>query len=249
MAYSFTAQPYTPLSRSDPDSTPFSARRDVEAGSSALAAPSRVLRVLMTRKARLILALSAACGMAYMLYDSAGHGYGYGLGGDGGGAQWPIAPESNGRKVSETEYIVDDRGDHFYPFYPQPNIPSFDPDLTLLPAPKDLFNEIDIPRHLEPPETNPFPDSRYRDVHSPPSQTPDEEVKYRVLPEAYAKTWEAPEGWDDEGEEMPSVQWEGFKKGGYETSDERDVREARREAVRRGFVHAWQAYKDYAWGE
>ena len=51
---------------------------------------------------------------------------------------------------------------------------------------------------------------------------------------------------------MRKLQWDGFSTGRrdtWETKEEGEVRKERKDAVKRGFVYAWQKYKDHAWGE
>ena len=126
------------------------------------------------------------------------------------------------------------------------------PNITNFPAPSDMFPEIDLPSHLKPPQFDPYPDSRLREIISPPTE--DDLVvpgSSRIPTEkSFAKQWIGPEQWDGSGT-VRRVQWEGFAGGRdqWETDDEKAVREGRRDAVRRGFAHAWQAYKDHAWGE
>lgn len=129
------------------------------------------------------------------------------------------------------------------------------PDLSKLPQPSTLFSDVSLPSHLKPPTFERFPDERMREVVS--VETPDEPVFHSIAmeisEEAFIKSWKGPEDWNDEADnvKMNKVQWEGFSKGreGWETELQRRVREERKEAVRRAFAHAWQAYKDHAWGE
>lgn len=124
------------------------------------------------------------------------------------------------------------------------------PDLSLLPPPSSLFSEVDLATFLRPPEIDPFPEERLREIFSEP---PEEVVTQNgwIMPEdAYSRIWVKPEEWDEPKGEMRRVQWEGFARGreGWENAEQRKVREERREAVKRGFVWAWQAYKTHAWG-
>jgi mannosyl-oligosaccharide alpha-1,2-mannosidase len=143
---------------------------------------------------------------------------------------------------------VDQYGDHFYPSLPSQIAPAH-PDLSLLPSPASLFSEIDIPSHLKPPQGLPFPEERMEQIYYAVPEEPS--AAHRILPaDSYAATWEGPVMWDQPRGEAKNVQWEGFQSGKrWETKAQKEVREERREAVRRGFVHAWQAYKDHAWGE
>jgi mannosyl-oligosaccharide alpha-1,2-mannosidase len=148
-------------------------------------------------------------------------------------------------------WVTNEYGDKFR----RQALPPMHPDLSLLPSPASLFPEVkDIASFLRPPTYKSFPDSRLRDIISDP---PDEPVpdagRYAKMPEdAYAKMWKAPAEWEETKGEMRKMQWEGFSSGRedtWETKEEGEVRKERRDAVKRGFVYAWQKYKDYAWGE
>lgn len=65
----------------------------------------------------------------------------------------------------------------------------------------------------------------------------------------FIKNWTSPEWFDPEGRnarKLPAVQHE-FSKD-WVPWRRRKVNEERAEAVKRTFVHAWQRYKDHAWG-
>jgi mannosyl-oligosaccharide alpha-1,2-mannosidase len=130
------------------------------------------------------------------------------------------------------------------------------PDISSLPSPSSLFPEVgDIASFLQPPTYEPFPDSRIRDIISSPTvddSAPDRSRFSNLSAEAYANTWKKPEQWKPDTGEMRKLQWDGFSTGRrdtWETKEEGDVRKERRDAVKRGFVYAWQKYKDHAWGE
>lgn len=172
-------------------------------------------------------------------------------GGQGGHGSRPTVQRP--KPASEDEkWVVNEHGDMFRR---QP-LPPVHPDLSLLPAPSTLFPEVgDIGQFLRPPTYDPFPTSRLRDIIS--DLPDDEEVpdpdRYPRLPEdAYSQTWVRPDVWDEAPGAVRKVQWEGFSTGRsdtWETAEEKAVRVERKEAVRRGFVWAWQKYKDHAWGE
>jgi hypothetical protein len=134
-------------------------------------------------------------------------------------------------------------------------LPPAHPDISTLPPPSSLFPEVDdINSFLRPPEYKPFSESRIREVISePPPVTPVDTSGYASLPDdAYSKTWQRPEFWEGHRGDMRKLQWEGFSSGRrdtWETKEEGNIRMERRDAVKRGFVYAWQKYKDYAWGE
>lgn len=165
----------------------------------------------------------------------------------------PTRPTPDKSKEQEAEHwALNEYGDSFRR---QPLTP-LHPDIAVLPAPSTLFSEVsDIASFLQPPTFVSFPVSRLRDIISEP---PTDENKpnpddYPQLPDdAYSRTWKRPDIWDGERGEVRKVQWEGFSSGRedtWETKAEKEVRLERRDAVKRGFVYAWQKYKDYAWGE
>lgn len=150
----------------------------------------------------------------------------------------------------EEKWVMNEHGDQFRR---QP-LPPVHPDLTLLASPSSLFPEItDIHSFLKQPTYEPFPDSRLRDIISDPpaNEEPPDPERYPKLPaEAYSNTWKAPKEWDEPKGEVRKVQWEGFRtgRGDWESAEEKVIRLERKEAVRKGFVWAWQKYKDHAWG-
>jgi hypothetical protein len=136
-------------------------------------------------------------------------------------------------------------------------LPPMHPDIASLPPPSSLFPEVsDIASFLRPPTYETFPGARLRDIISEPPQTPDEDKSkngYLPMPDdAYSRTWKKPDQWKGDRGDMRKMQWEGFSSGRsdtWETKEEGKIRKERRDAVKRGFVYAWQKYKDHAWGE
>jgi hypothetical protein len=165
-----------------------------------------------------------------------------------GGTARPTTSEPDADGVPWTTNVHGDK------FRRQP-LPPAHPDISSLPPPSSLFSEVDdINSFLRPPEYKPFPESRIREVISePPPVTPVDTSGYASLPDdAYSKTWQKPEFWEGHRGDMRKLQWEGFSSGRrdtWETKEEGKIRMERRDAVKRGFVYAWQKYKDYAWGE
>lgn len=254
ISFSFTPQPYAGIS-TPPRSSKMSNGYgyDVEAGStgSKLSGSVALIRRLVARRSRLLLGVVGLTVVGLFLYDAGsegGAGDRFRFGSFGGYSGAGKGKEHSSPIIDENDFIIDEYGDHFYPHYPQLHIPSFDPDISLLTSPDDLFANIDLETHFLLPEVRIYPDSLMRKVHSPPKTKAEEEKLYTVPDDAYSKSWTPPEGWNEGGQEMKRVQWEGFDRR-YETMKEREVREKRREAVRRGFGHAWQAYKEKAWGE
>ena len=124
------------------------------------------------------------------------------------------------------------------------------PDLSLLPSPNTIFSEVRLPGYLKPPTYDPFPDGQLRDIISPYPTELATQNPYSIPDNAFSRQWEVPPVWDQPRGDIRPVQWEGFagKRNTWETPEEKGVREQRRDAVKRAFVWAWQAYKDHAWG-
>ncbi|WWC89685.1 uncharacterized protein L201_004610 [Kwoniella dendrophila CBS 6074] len=155
------------------------------------------------------------------------------------------------------DYIIDENGDHFITNYVQPIAP-LHPDISLLTPANELFPEINLKEFMKPAEKI-FSDDNLRSIISPPSSSSldqDIEAIRKPIPEGTWANW-----WmenqkplrDFKGERlspMKKVQWSGFKSGRdrWENKDQKKEREDRRDAVKRGFKHAWEAYKRHAWG-
>lgn len=133
---------------------------------------------------------------------------------------------------------------------PQGYIAPAHPDLNLLPKPEELYEEFHIPASFRAPRDEPFPDTRLREVISPPGAYVSAEVSGVgvIGDESPNKMWKGPKDWNGPRGVVEKVQWDGFAKA-TETKRERKEREARRDAVKRAFGYAWQGYKDFAWGE
>ncbi|OCF39186.1 mannosyl-oligosaccharide 1,2-alpha-mannosidase [Kwoniella heveanensis CBS 569] len=164
-----------------------------------------------------------------------------------------LEPEAQPQSPKLYDFIVDENGDQFVTNY-EVDIAPMHPDVSLLPSPQSLFPEIDVTQS-QPPINEKYPEDQLRDIISEPesaeeSGTPREEARFTIPDDAWVKSWKAPEGWDAPPEQMRKVQWEGFAgaRDGWENEEQRAVRLERKEAVRRGFKHAWDAYKRHAWG-
>ncbi|KAL7424310.1 hypothetical protein Q5752_001900 [Cryptotrichosporon argae] len=233
---------------------------DVESGSAsgALGAPGRAVRRLVSRRARLALGLLAALGI-FALYarpapswrvveDAYEAGVQYDTGAAeawaGGGDDDDFAEPAAARL--RDAYVVDARGDHFYPHRTEPIAPAH-PDMGRLAPARDVFADVDLKSHFRAPSSVPFPPERLRAVVGP--REVERATEPRLPGDTWAERWDAPEGWDAPRQDLPKVQWAGFERGDqWETADERETRNERREAVRRAFAWAWQGYKDHAWG-
>ncbi|KLT38348.1 seven-hairpin glycosidase [Cutaneotrichosporon oleaginosum] len=143
-------------------------------------------------------------------------------------------------------FVLDENGDRFLPNVKQVYAP-LHPDEGDYRSPERLFSDFDEDM-LAPPVTEPFPASRMREIVSdPPSE--DESVGKSIPPGSFSLKWKGPRDWNKPGPGTKKMQWEGFTNGTeYETPEEIELRIARRNAVKRGFMYAWQKYKDYAWG-
>lgn len=188
--------------------------------------------------------------------DDTGLGWG-GSGGIGGGSgavdDRPVSkPKPKTKPIEsytgvEAEFIVDENGDHYYPNILTPDAAPLVPNPDDLMDPTSFFPEVG-PDFLKRPEVKEYP---VADLDKIISVAPPDNAKHRqidLLPGAYSETWKGPEEWKPTYGNAKPIQWDGFKKGNYETAKERKTREARRDAVKRGFVYAWQKYKDHAWG-
>lgn len=201
-------------------------RYDVEAATS-----SPRLSVRISRRGRIILALGSLVLCAYFLYPSRDvlkpHKPSYAAEGD-------------------TDYfIVDEYGDHYYPNYPLDIAPMHPPKESLV-DPRTLFTEVDA-TWLKPPKTRPFPKDKMREIVGPAPEEVAVSGAVEMPADAYSQTWVGPEDWNIAGPGVEKVQWEGFE-GEYETQEDWRERVDRRDAVKRGFLYAWQKYKDVAWG-
>jgi len=162
----------------------------------------------------------------------------------------PLSPPAG---VNAIPWRLNEHGDKFR----RQALPPMHPDIASLPPPSSLFPEVnDIASFLRPPTYETFPDSRLRDIISEPPPAIDEDKSkngYLPMPDdAYSQTWKKPDQWKGDRGDMRKLQWEGFNSGRsdtWETKEEGKTRKERRNAVKRGFVYAWQKYKDYAWGK
>ncbi|KAK8869481.1 hypothetical protein IAR55_000046 [Kwoniella newhampshirensis] len=171
--------------------------------------------------------------------------------GSGGGDGKADSESSSTTMTTSDEFVVDSNGDHFIPNWTQ-EIAPMHPDISLLPPPSSLFPEIDLSTSTSiPPQITPFPEERFREIYSDPPDVPPE-IGNELPPDAWVKAWVSPEDWDAKGGngDIKRVQWSGFAGGRdrWESEKEKVVREERKEAVKRGFKHAWEAYKANAWG-
>jgi mannosyl-oligosaccharide alpha-1,2-mannosidase len=183
----------------------------------------------------------------------------------GGGAAPPPPPEEDLYEVPQAQgldeddedaagategqkpyVMMDTHGNKHYAYYRQPNVAPAHPDLTLLSPPSALFPEIDL-SDLRLPAYTPFPSERVREIVSEYPKRPRGAWQATMDNEAFSQYWVGPDGWDEGAQEVGKVQFD-FT-GVEESEGERQVREDRRQAVKRGFAHAWQGYKEHAWGE
>jgi len=155
--------------------------------------------------------------------------------------------------IHDDQWRINEHGDKFR----RQALPPMHPDISSLPSPSSLFPEVsDIHSFLRPPTFDSFPDSRLRDIISEPTAKPavdkDKNGYLKMPDDAYANTWKKPDSWKVSQGDMRKLQWEGYSSGRkdtWETKEEGEVRKDRRDAVKRGFVYAWQKYKDHAWGK
>lgn len=105
---------------------------------------------------------------------------------------------------------------------------------------------------LKQPLVRAFPADYYAKLYNNPTPDVQPEPVHDPMPrDAYERYWKSPEWFDPNrdstGSELPRVQAE--KSAFHESRSEKDIRLGRRDAVKRAFIHAWQGYKDHAWGE
>lgn len=130
-----------------------------------------------------------------------------------------------------------------------------DPFPFQLPPPHVIFSDVKTSHLPYPASHHRFPKEDLPDLY--PAGPPDLEAEYeehivtpRAPVHAFIKNWTSPEWFDPEGRnarKLPRVQHD-FTKDSVPRG-RRKVNEERAEAVKRAFVHAWQQYKDHAWGE
>ncbi|RSH93732.1 hypothetical protein EHS25_006380 [Saitozyma podzolica] len=220
MAYE---QPDTPPSRSMPLS-----KYDPESGLPGLpgASPTRIMRRYVARRGRLIVGLVTIVVVAIYYLD---------LGPPGRVMRPPSWSQDTGgrEELQGLEGIWEDEP----PEEPQGTAPRD--------RPGDPLPRAQTSIGLVPPEKM---DQIYYVVPDEPKPA----VGAKTLPSegSFAARWSAPDTWEARpAGTVKKVQWGGFEEGKkWETAPQRQVRMERREAVRRGFAHAWQAYKDHAWG-
>lgn len=119
--------------------------------------------------------------------------------------------------------------------------------------PHSLFREITLDS-LKPPTIKRFPPSHYNDLYDIPTKEAVDEYRPEgpdPVPEnAWIKQWKSPDWFDParkDGDSQKRIQT--TFQAGWETKEQKKERLERKEAVKRGFIHTWQAYKDHAWGE
>lgn len=227
---------------------------------------SRLARRIFARRGRWIVGAIIAGVVCFYLYDMGSSGVAEqlveeveevpwldGIKGDGKAIDYdgPESPTptveestSDSNTLDDLDYIVDAYGDHFYPDYPA-SIPSFDPDLSLLPRPQDLLSEINLQTIFRPPTSRSYPSSRIDEIVSPPPAVAEEFKGVVVPPDAFVSNWTGEEVWNPPRNLGKSIQVKSVE----QSRDVQSEQEERARAVKRGFAHAWQAYKDHAWGE
>ena len=248
-----------PMSRKPGGNIAYAYAQDPENGQS----PRRLARRLLTRRAKIIISVSLGIIVFFLLYDVpsspsltlrprptdiADRIPGVGDIWDDQGAEEPKGWGGwglpfGGGKTKPTPTTSQRPASYIAPQHP---------DLSLLPDAKEVFADISIPGSLKAPTVSPFPHTRLREVVDPsPLRRDDEGSKWGLSDTSFNRQWTPPKEWNGPRGEIRRVQWEGFAGGRdrWENAEQRKVREERKEAVRRGFGFAWQAYKDHAWGE
>ncbi|ODN87438.1 mannosyl-oligosaccharide 1,2-alpha-mannosidase [Cryptococcus wingfieldii CBS 7118] len=177
-----------------------------------------------------------------------GKGWGPGPWDDGAEESSSTSSTAPGKTSKWKDVVVDEHGNHFVRDWVQ-DIAPMHPDVSLLPKPSDIFPDLNV-SYSELPYGTPFPEEDLRKITSDPPDLPAEPANTMPL-DAWSQQWKAPQDWDNKKtEDIKRVQWEGFAGGRdrWESEKERKERVERKEAVKRGFRHAWEAYKAHAWG-
>jgi hypothetical protein len=119
-----------------------------------------------------------------------------------------------------------------------------------LPRADSILPETSV-KSLKRPKVRKFPDSHYDKLYDLPIEGPIKEHEPDPMPEdAFERHWTSPDWFkpdrDSTGSSLPPVQARSALR---ESHAEKELRLGRRDAVKRAFIHAWQGYKDYAWGK
>jgi mannosyl-oligosaccharide alpha-1,2-mannosidase len=246
---------------------------DPEAGKFAMPGGRRTLRLMLARKSRLVIGVAALFTIIFYLSQNGPSTVVppppvvVPVGGDGRlpvddiwddvpppveGVQGkaPAPPSRPPRPDHPKYYIIDENGDHFLPNAGRKVAPMH-PGQKDIVDPADLFPEVELPWHFKAPKSDPFPRERMREIVSEAPDPPNAIVKATLDKKDFSQTWKGPADWNKAGPGVKNVQWPSFelKDRDWESTEQAERREERRKAVKRGFVHAWQAYKDHAWGE
>ncbi len=131
-----------------------------------------------------------------------------------------------------------------------------DPPPEELPPGFSILPEVDVD-HLAPPVYKPFPKDLMNELYANAGypNSPDRYVDAELPDDAFAKHWRSPQWYAQAATHnaaerdriIPRVQYDFAAHP--ESEERRRDREERKEAVKRGFVYAWQKYKEHAWGE
>ncbi len=131
-------------------------------------------------------------------------------------------------------------------------LPPDDPTKNELSPGSMILSEV-VVTNLSPPIYHTFPQHLLSELYHTASPSRPKSIPKDSPTDLWVNTWTSPVWYKkaathNEGERnMPRIQYafEGIQEG----EEEKLVREERKEAVKRGFVYAWQKYKQYAWGE
>ncbi|WVO14368.1 hypothetical protein L204_102001 [Cryptococcus depauperatus] len=229
-----------------------------------VSSPTHLARQLLVLKKPRWILVTLLCVGAGILYINSGnpprlhrpHDSWYGDKQWGPGGPWDedeifavgqLPHKSNNSSTRPHKFIVDQNGNHFIQDWNQ-SIAPMHPHVSHLPRADLFFENLNV-HDSGIPVDRVFPDSNLRQIVSDPPDAPLDSAK--TMPsDAWSQTWKAPDVWDRPRGEMKHIQWEGFAYGreNWESEEEKKVREERRNAIKRGFKHAWEAYKKHAWG-
>ena len=227
---------------------------DPEAGT---AYSRRIARRLITRRGKIAIAAVTFTALVFFFFQPLSYGrrpppHEWAENGEHAGhADKPAGSDwgwTNPFKSTPPKFVEADYAEYIAPMHP---------DVASLPSPESIYPDMDIKEHLKSVKVQTYPDQSLRDIISPPEDfdrsaeiEAERKAAYHVPEGSFAAEWEGPSDWDGPRETLRKVQWEGFRGGRdrWETEEQKELREKRRDAVKRAFVHGWQAYKDYAWG-
>jgi hypothetical protein len=136
------------------------------------------------------------------------------------------------------------------------SLPPDDPTPEQLPPGSTILPDVNVDSLPPPSSDKPFPNELLKELylHQFPDR-PDPQLNKQMREDAFVLQWSSPD-WFDDARNHNAIKRDGIIprlqhdfSAEEESKLDKELREERKEAVKRGFVYAWQKYKDYAWGE